>query len=96
MSEIFVEEKNGTASELPDRVDDLDRLRLENAVLLRDNLGFQEERLLVELERVRQRKAEAMQKAVAVSREIGERYHMTPGRDRIEDDGRIVRGARRE
>ena len=82
------------AASLPERVSEIDRLRLENAVLLRDNLTMQKERLASELERLERRRADAHEAAIAVSREIAERYAMTPMHDRIEDDGRIVRGAR--
>src|SRR4051812_16845007 len=90
-------ENNGHApatGSAPDRVSELDRLRLENAVLLRDNLTMQKERLSAELERLERRRADAHEAAIAISREIAERYAMTPMHDRIEDDGRIVRGAR--
>ncbi len=76
---------------IPEHVSEVDRLRLENALLQRDNLTLQEERLVAELGELRKRKSGAIERVVVVSRELAERYQLTPGRDRIEEDGRIVR-----
>lgn len=74
----------------PKKLEDIDRLRIENLYLQVQNLGLQTERMQADLIKATQMRQEAQSKMAHLQKELSEKYDIDLSKVKILPDGTIL------
>jgi hypothetical protein len=78
------------ASKGPKKLEDIDRLRIENLYLQVQNLGLQAQQMQADLLKATQMRQEAQGKMALLQRELSEKYDIDLSKVKILPDGTIL------